>query len=64
MKATRRRLTCHYPKIRVQDYPILLRTQSDPMLLSRAIDDGFGTGFGTGFGAPALDELLEDHPQL
>jgi putative ABC transport system permease protein len=27
------------PEDRVQDYPILLRTQSDPMLLSRAIDD-------------------------
>jgi predicted permease len=27
------------PEDRIQDYPILLRTQSDPMLLSRAIGD-------------------------
>jgi predicted permease len=27
------------PEDRIQDYPILLHTQSDPMLLSRAIDD-------------------------
>lgn len=27
------------PEDRVQDYPILLRTQSDPMVVSRAIDD-------------------------
>jgi MacB-like periplasmic core domain len=27
------------PEGRIQDYPILLRTQSDPMLVSRAMDD-------------------------
>ncbi|HEY6305976.1 MAG TPA: ABC transporter permease [Candidatus Angelobacter sp.] len=51
------------PEDRVQDYPILMRTQSDPMLLSRAIDDVVASvGADLIVSTSTLQEMLRQTP--
>lgn len=51
------------PEDRLQDYPILLRTQSDPMVVSRALDDVVASvDAGLIVSTATLDEMLRQTP--
>ena len=51
------------PENRVQDYPILLRTQSDPTIVSRAIDDVVASvGADLIVSTATLEEMLRQTP--
>lgn len=51
------------PEQRVQDYPILLRTESDPMVVSRSVDDALASvGANLIVSTSTLEEMLRQTP--